>query len=324
MTIVTQSGNGKKAANHTDVKFGQVYDISIKDIKIKWDWNTRTGNWKGGTSAENESGYDDLKHSMETVGQEQPVVIRPNTTGGKEPFELVSGFRRTAVALELKWDTVKAMVLQMTNLEARENNIRENTARADLKGPDLAFGLADLKKEYLASKKPWVQAAVAQTLGLNQGYVNMLDKIMTKLDESIAKQWHEAPVSVPIQAMAKLADVEPAKQPEAFEKLLKDQAGKADGRSKKGKEQLLVQSAERVGKLLGRLVYADYIQVTRLEADDREFWSIMGVSIPEDMEEVPADMIKAANKAYQEALTPKAPEPLAEPTAKKGSAKKAN
>lgn len=291
-----------------EIKFGQVYDIPLKDIKIDWSWNTRTGNWKGGTAAENESGYEELKHSMQTVGQEQPVIITVNKTGSKEKFRLVSGFRRSAVASDLKWETIKAMVLEMSDLEARENNIRENTARADLKGPDLAFGLADLKKEYIKAKKPWVQAAVAQSLGLNQGYVNMLDKIMTKVDEKITKAWHEAPVSVPIQAMSKLADVEPAKQGEAFEKLLKDQAGKADGRSKKGKEQLLVQAAERVGKLFGKLVYNGYVAVTQLATDDKEFWKIMGVSIPEEMEEIPSDMIRMASKAFEEAIHPKADE----------------
>lgn len=302
---------------NVEIKFGQVYELEIAKIEIPWDWNVRSGNWKQGSADETENDFDGLVHSLEVEGQKTPVQVMPNPdTKSKKPFVLVTGFRRMAAMIKLKSATIKAIVLAMNPIEARLNNLLENTSRSDLKGADLAFGLVDLEKTYHQMGKPWVQSQVAQALGINQGYCNMLCKIMKAVKPELTAAWRESPVVVPIQSMNKLAEVKPDEQPEAFKKLLENQAGKADGRSKKGKEQKLIESAEKVGKLLGALVREDYIQVSGgLEVSDKDFWKIMGVSIPDEFEDVPAVMIKMANQAFNEAIEVK------EPPAKKSGAK---
>jgi ParB/RepB/Spo0J family partition protein len=298
---------------------GVILDILVSDIKVRWDWNARGTKFKTGTVAENESSFEDLVHSIQVNGQQQPVKVIFNRSGGKETFELVEGFRRLAAAHQLKMDSVKAIVFELSPLEARRANLSENTARSDLKAADLAFGLADYKAEHLKAKKTWVGLQIAHELGINQGYVNMLDHIMTEISPAITKDWREGPISVPVQKINELVKVPLDKQPDAWEKMKQQQATKADGRTAKGREEKLVESAVRVGKMLGELTLHGYITVGNFDSFEPDFWKLLNVSVPEELaEDMLPKMTEAAQKAYSLAINPPTKEePAKAPKAKK-------
>lgn len=293
------------ASSEKKPPLGVIAKVILSEIKVRWDWNARNTKFKTGTVAETESSFEDLVHSMQVNGQQQPVKIILNRSGGKEQFELVEGFRRMAAALQLKWDAIDAIMFDLSPLEARRANLSENTARSDLKAADLAFGLNEYKKDHLAAKKPWVGLQIAHELGLNQGYVNMLDHIMTEVNPGITKDWREGPIAVPVQKINELVKTPLDKQPDAWEKMKQQQATKADGRTAKGKEEKLIESAVRVGKMLGELTLHGYITVGNFDSFEPDFWKLLNVSVPDELaEDMLPKMTDAAQKAYAIAINP--------------------
>lgn len=70
-----------------------------------------------------------LAQSMKDNGLAQPITVRPL---GDDRYEIVAGERRYRAALELGWETIPALVRDMTDKEASAVMLTENVSREDL------------------------------------------------------------------------------------------------------------------------------------------------------------------------------------------------
>src|SRR6185369_17815201 len=81
--------------------------------------------------------------------------------------------------------TLRAVVRTFADERAaRVLNIRENTARNNLKTPDLVFQVRDLAKEGMS------QVAIAEAIGVTQGFVSKLLKVAT-LPKPVLAHWRD-------------------------------------------------------------------------------------------------------------------------------------
>lgn len=85
--------------------------------------------------------------SMADEGLNTPIEVRPVK---KKPgfFQLIVGGHRVAGAKALEWDTIEAVVLDISADEARMREIDENLYRAELTALDRAVFLAEKKRLY--------------------------------------------------------------------------------------------------------------------------------------------------------------------------------
>lgn len=207
----------KKAPEFTNET---ILNIPLTDIFVDYDWNVRS---KGDVSDVTDAVRDttekngaaqgvsmpDFAKNFADVGQDTAGFVREvqngKSLGGKSTkckYELVCGFRRiTAVQLCNEGDmakaaekagkpcvptqpngTFRAIVRELTPQAARLLNVRENTQRNNLKTPDIMLQVRGLAKEGLS------QVAIAEGLGITQGFVSKLLKIGT-LPQAVLNHW---------------------------------------------------------------------------------------------------------------------------------------
>lgn len=110
----------------------------------------------------------ELAQSISTHGLLEPVLVRPH---GRR-FELVAGERRVRAALKAGLVAVSAIVREMSDAEALEVQIIENTQRKDLSPLDEAFAYQRLRDEIgysvrdICTRTHKSDAHVYQTLSL--------------------------------------------------------------------------------------------------------------------------------------------------------------
>ncbi|QDT55495.1 Nucleoid occlusion protein [Caulifigura coniformis] len=98
----------------------------------------------------------DLAGSLDTVGQIQPVVVKPRDDGR---FDLIAGFRRYFAATKiLQWETIDAVVKEVDQHEAETLNLIENIERQDL---DVLAEAKAIEKLFPASRYSSEDAARA-------------------------------------------------------------------------------------------------------------------------------------------------------------------
>ena len=74
----------------------------------------------------------DLMRSLESRGQLQPVIVRPNEERTDGKFELVAGFRRFEAASKLGWQSIQAIDLDLVDADALRTTWHENFGRLQL------------------------------------------------------------------------------------------------------------------------------------------------------------------------------------------------
>lgn len=207
------------------VSADRIETVLLSKILIEKSWNARYPGWEQAyekeldRDSEDESTshvFGDLVESIAAKGQDEPVTVRINrdrSTARKFPYKLVTGFRRCK-ALEIiaartqeQNPTVKALVRTLDDKEARCLNIRENTSRDNLSGPDLAWAVWELSHQHQMSDNQ-----IAKEIGKNQNYISKLTTIMGNMPEKCTKHWRERGFEllnvVEIYAIAKLATKE--------------------------------------------------------------------------------------------------------------------
>lgn len=143
-------------------------------------------------------------------GQDTPVTLRPNPYYGKKGhagsaylYMVVSGFQRAkAIAgiangeqdvtlgaagldqaqvtrMHCKDPMIRAFIRNMTEIEARKENLGENMLRATLSAPDIAFGVAELRK---VMPEGTTAEQVAREIGRSQQYTSKLFRIYQGLE----------------------------------------------------------------------------------------------------------------------------------------------
>src|SRR5262245_29880572 len=177
--------NRKKVERNINSQIGEVREIPLSDI----DWtsyeNQRHGDFtKGDVDEANALEHSDFKGlvgSIRDVGLKDPILVRPHPDGkgeNGEKFQLIKGFRRygamriIASEDQIKAPKIKAFVKDLDDLEAFDEHVTENTARDNLKGPDLAFAafkMRQIRRE--AGLDPSVND-IAKRMGKHQGHIN--------------------------------------------------------------------------------------------------------------------------------------------------------
>ncbi len=282
-----------------------VINVPISDIDTSFE-NQRTGDWSKGDSKESATGnsFKELKVSIRETGQQDPVLLRYFKGKGGKKYQLIAGFRRllaikenAADAGNAKAATIKAIVRDLTDLQAFEAHVLENTARDDLSGPDLAFAAYNLGEKYRLAGTTLSGNAIAARIGKNQSYISMLLRIVGGAPK-VAKLWREAPIQLSVNEMARIAKLkEPAEQEKAYNDLLKraeDTAGAGPGgkdwiasaSERARKSAAMIGSLEREG-LIGK------VDITWADA-----LPLLGVKLKSD---TTADQKKAVGKAAREA-----------------------
>lgn len=90
-----------------------------------------------------------LAASMNDVGQQQPIVVRPRADGANG-LTLVAGAHRLEAAALLGWTEIVAIWVNPSEAEARLIEIDENLIRNELSEIDRAISLAERKRIYEA------------------------------------------------------------------------------------------------------------------------------------------------------------------------------
>jgi len=188
------------AAGHT------AQPVELAKIHVDYAWNGRSVKNVQDIASVESTGFAGFISNIRTAGQISPVILR-NTNGKtlsgqktEKPFELMVGFRRyRAVELanqenedkkrpavpNLPNGTILAETRNITDpTEARVLNALENTARKNLKAPDLVFIARDLAAKGLA------QVPIADALQITQGWVSKLLKV-AGLPQAVLDNWRD-------------------------------------------------------------------------------------------------------------------------------------
>jgi hypothetical protein len=224
-----------------------VVSLPLSSVLFDWGWNVRTrptivdpatGKRLMPTATPDqekagETGFAGLYTSIKIDGQRDAITVRVNPdakTRGKYPYACVAGFSRgealAMIADETgdKAPTVKAIIREYTETQARKENLRENAGgRVKLTGPDLMFGIQKLREQ----DRTLTPTAIAQSIGSNQAYVNTLCKIADKAKApGLLDAWRASKHPIPYAAMKALTEKhETAEdQKKAFDALCKPKA----------------------------------------------------------------------------------------------------
>jgi ParB/RepB/Spo0J family partition protein len=120
-----------------------------------------------------------LKISIKAKGVLQPIILSAEQQDGK--WLLVAGYRRFAVAKELKLATVPAVYIAPADLAHLEAALIENMSREDMNAMDKARGL-----EQLIRVGVYDQKTAADIVGISEGAVSQLLSLL-KLPAKIQK-----------------------------------------------------------------------------------------------------------------------------------------
>lgn len=296
----------------------QVQVIELSRIFADRNWNSRSeteGDTADDDGKAGNKGWPGLVCSLATSPQRDPVSLRPNPKYDPDrkgehfrEFLLVAGFQRhdaklfianggvteilkdpkqgamseTQIeALKTNVPTIRAFVKNLTEAEARAENLAENMQRNTLSGPDIAYGVMRLRK----ADPNLTDVQVAIILNQNQGYVSRLKKIADgtvdveippgKLDKSqtkpvtILEAWRNAPMQLTTNDMLAIAnEADPTKKVDTYLKKTGKVASDTPEpvRPKTGPgawvENACLISAPLMGAVIGQLVQLGVIELT--------------------------------------------------------------
>jgi len=220
-----------KAAVADIIPDEKILTLNLGEIFVDYNWNARkradvddiSDAVRDTTSANGHAEGADIAAfaaGIRLAGQDTPVVVRHVPKGGRTlggqttnlPYELVAGFRRyTAITMlngaagkdaarqmglgravkNLPDGTINAVVRVLSPKEARLLNVRENTARNNLKTPDLVLQVADLYNVEMMT-----QTEIGTGLGITQSFVSKLLAV-SKLPKEVLLHWrngNESPI----------------------------------------------------------------------------------------------------------------------------------
>ncbi|AIF67252.1 nucleoid occlusion protein [Terribacillus saccharophilus] len=118
----------------------------------------------------------ELAQTIRTHGIIQPIVVRKNSEGS---YELIAGERRWRAVQSLEWETVPAIIREMSDTETASVALIENLQREELTVIEEA-----LAYERLLELHSLTQEALAQRLGKSQSTIANKMRLL-KLPESV-------------------------------------------------------------------------------------------------------------------------------------------
>lgn len=306
---------------------GVLTELLLSDIDDRSFENQRTGDFTDGDSPADGSG-NSFKELVESIdgsgtwddndvhtGMKDPITVRKKAKArrGEPTYEVIKGFRRYAAISQLSQrdsDKVRnprilVIIKELTDLEALEENIFENTARDNLSGPDLAWAGYNLKQSYEAKGIQITMNQVAQRMGKNQSHLDMLYKMIAAAPD-VCKQWRDAKAPLHLKTMKEIAKLPPDQQQDAYDQAIEARAGK--GESSKGpggalQIDIATKKAERLAKIIGAMVKANLV-TSGIDWTSAEDLETIGVPLDALSSAEKTEVGKAAHMAFALAVNP--------------------
>ncbi|WP_297953393.1 nucleoid occlusion protein [uncultured Lactobacillus sp.] len=119
----------------------------------------------------------ELAATLDKDGLLQPIVVRE--AGEEGQYEIIAGERRFRAAKSLGWETIPAIVNNMSDEQAASLAVIENLQREDLNPIDEAKAYTNLMK-----LNDLTQTALAKDMGKSQSYVANKLRLL-KLDDQV-------------------------------------------------------------------------------------------------------------------------------------------
>jgi ParB/RepB/Spo0J family partition protein len=288
-----------------EINENQIEIIPLSKVKADFKWNSRPEAETSISDVENEiegTSFGQLMESIDAKGQREPVLVRPKGNA----FELVYGFRRYAAIRELakkngvKDPTIRCVVQNLNDIEAREENMRENIARKQLTPSMVCKGLIELKNYY--GDKMSV-TALADRVGINRPYASMMiNTIAAKLKPELLESWYGQNAEVGVNRVESVAKLPPEEQEKAWKEKVAtggrgNKAGAADWM------EAAITKCESVGAFLGRLHALKLVNTDALDFRNIEHFKALGIKVKEDHTgEQMGDLVHSLTTAFNEAV----------------------
>lgn len=158
----------------------------------------------------NQERIDELAQTIHTHGMIQPIVVRKLDDGEKK-YELIAGERRWRAVTSLGWETVPAILRDMTDAETASVALIENLQREELTVIEEANAYGRLLEIHGLT-----QEALAQRLGKSQSTIANKMRLL-KLPENVQIAIYEKKIT---ERHARALII--LKNPEAQEKIMNE------------------------------------------------------------------------------------------------------
>jgi ParB family chromosome partitioning protein len=176
-----------------DIKMG---DIRLSELNIRKDL-------KAGTE---DTGLEDLAESIKEKGLLNPLIVRKLRDG---TYELIAGQRRFLACQKLGWETVPAIVRDITDdTDATILSLIENVHRADLNPIDKARAYQKIFDKYGDYNK------VAKETGVSVSTIRKYLKLLN-LAPTIQEKLSTSEGAVGIETLSKIAETFAPEEQEA-------------------------------------------------------------------------------------------------------------
>jgi ParB/RepB/Spo0J family partition protein len=253
---------------------GKLVEALLSECDAESFENQRTGDFTKGDSRPSGEGnsFKELTESIdEGGGWDSDGVhtgLREPITGryiagkrGKQVLQIVAGFRRfAAINLLAQRDgitdaRIPVLVKELTDTEALEENIFENSARDDLSGPDLAWAAYNLRAKYLADGGSISDNQIAKRMGKNQTHISRLLRILSAAP-TVCQAWRESPAPLKLDDIERISKLDPKEQETEYEKVIKAKSGQTGPVGPGGKPllEIATKKAQRIASTVGELV----------------------------------------------------------------------
>lgn len=270
----------------------KIVNVKLSQILARKNWNGRSGAWEENDGTEEDNQFNQLVESIEagmdaagspndiTAGQDTPVTLRINTGTMSEtfPYELVQGFRRhrAATVIGVKRTIadpeVRAIIKRVDDVDARFENISENTARKDLSPADQCWSIKDLLKVAKANSVQLSGNQIAKRIGRDQTWVAKLVKLANGLRVEVLEKWRLCPAKISVENMLTVAQLSTKEeQMNAFNALVRVDTEEEGGSGGEGQVSSWIETKKKriaeLGAILGELERQDLINTGGLDFD---------------------------------------------------------
>ncbi len=160
----------------------------------------------------NDERIKELAQTIHTHGMIQPIIVRKFE---EEKYEIIAGERRWRAVQTLEWETIPAILRDMTDTETASVALIENLQREELTVIEEAFAYSKLLEMHSLT-----QEALAQRLGKNQSTIANKLRLL-KLPEEIQEALLNKSITERhARALIKLKD--PKKQTEVLKLIIEN------------------------------------------------------------------------------------------------------